>query len=151
MNTPHLTCSNHHVTNLTRQYQDWFNTITLIPSYYVPCLQVPSKIMQLVFWMDSRVEPTPGFDTTDITRCNDISLQILYELFYFNRRPTVYKTLYTIWSHHLINWTFWFPKWLLKNCRAATRFSNIQYWCNSPTKIVHFQKPQKAASAWTPQ
>jgi hypothetical protein len=72
----------------------------------------------------------------------------IYELFYFN---CIYQTLYKIWSHHLITWTFWFPKWLSKSCRAATHFSNIKYWCNSPNKIVDFQKPQKAASAWTPQ
>jgi len=79
LNTTHFTCSNHHVTNLMRQYQDWFNTITLIPSYYVPQLHITSKIMQLVIWMESRVEPDLGFDKTDITKCKkDISLSVLY-------------------------------------------------------------------------
>jgi hypothetical protein len=40
--------------------------------------------------MDRRVEPTLGFDKTDITKCKkDILLPT--ELFYFN--CTVYKTL----------------------------------------------------------
>jgi len=48
--------------------------------------------MQLVFWMDSRVEPTLGFDKRDITKCKkDILLPILY---------TSYSILTVLYTKH---------------------------------------------------